>query len=153
MKAFRQSAILEVVGREAIKSQEGLRRRLMTRGFDATQATISRDIKELGLVKRASDGAYQRATQEPLRTADPEHALRRAVIEYLRQIEAVQQLAVLKTDPGQAQLLALAIDRAALPEVVGTIAGDDTVLAIIKDPRRARLLVRRLEEWARGAKS
>ena len=76
--------------------------------------------------------------------------MRRAVAEYLRQIESVQQLAVLKTDPGQAQALALAIDRAALPEVVGTIAGDDTVLAILKDQRRARQLVRRLEAWAKA---
>ena len=149
MKGFRQSAILETVAREPITSQEGLRRRLLARGFDATQATISRDIKELGLFKRASDGAYQRVDGEPARRPDPQGALRRAVIEYLRHIDAVQQLAVLKTDPGQAQLLALAIDRADLPEVVGTIAGDDTVLAISRDARRARSLVKRFEQWAR----
>src|SRR6185295_18140360 len=60
MKARRQAAILELVDRDALRSQEQLRQRLHQRGFDATQATISRDIKELGLVKRAWDGAYQR---------------------------------------------------------------------------------------------
>jgi transcriptional regulator of arginine metabolism len=149
MKAFRQAAILETVAREAITSQEALRLRLRARGLDATQATLSRDIKELGLVKRASDGAYQQVAGEPRKPADPEGALRRAVAEYLRSIAVVQQLLIVKTDPGQAQLLALAIDHAALPEVVGTIAGDDTVLAVSPDARRAKSLRRRLEEWVR----
>ena len=85
------------------------------------QATISRDIKELQLVKRASDGAYERpGTTEGARgLADA--ALRRAIVEYLRRVDLVQQLLVLRTDPGQAQPLALAIDNAELPDVVGTV--------------------------------
>ena len=72
MKARRQNVILELVDREALHSQEQLRRRLHHRGFDATQATISRDIKELGLAKRAGDGAYQRSNAE---ATNPETAL------------------------------------------------------------------------------
>jgi len=147
-KAFRQSAILEVVEREPITSQALLRRRLRTRGFDATQATLSRDIRDLGLVKRAADGAYRRATDAAV-APDPEGTLRRAVAEYVRRAESVQHLIVLRTDPGQASLLALAVDRATLPQVVGTIAGDDTVLTISRDARQAKLLARRFEAWAR----
>jgi transcriptional regulator of arginine metabolism len=148
MKAQRQSAIVDVVQREAISSQELLRRRLRARGFDVTQATLSRDIKELGLVKRASDGSYQRggSTDGP-RPEATEAALRRVAREYLRSYEPVQQLVVLKTDPGVAMILAVALDRANLPEVVGTIGGDDTILVITREPRLAQAFVRQLEEW------
>src|SRR5216110_2927258 len=126
MKSYRQSAILEIVDREAISSQEQLRERLRGRGIDATQATLSRDIRDLGLIKRAADGAYRRAGAELAAAADPEEECRAAVDDYLRRYDVVDQLIVLKTDAGQAQPLAVAIDRAGLAEVVGTIAGDDT---------------------------
>ena len=148
MKSRRQGAILELVDREPLHSQEQLRRRLHQRGFDATQATISRDIKELGLVKRAGDGAYQRPGVD---TTNPETALvalERAVGEFLRDVEHVQQLVVIRTGVGQAQPLALAIDRAQLSEAIGTIGGDDTILVIARDARRAAALARRLERFA-----
>jgi transcriptional regulator of arginine metabolism len=147
MKARRQTAILELVDREPLHSQEQLRRRLRPRGFDATQATISRDIKELGLVKRAGDGAYQRPGAD---TTNPETALtalERAAAEFLRRVERVQQLVVIRTGIGQAQPLAIAIDRAQLPEAVGSIAGDDTILVIARDRKRAAALVKRLESY------
>lgn len=147
-KAFRQSAVLDIVEREPITSQAQLQRRLRVRGFQVTQATLSRDIRDLGLVKRAVDGAYRRPIEAAV-APDPEGTLRRAVAEYLRRVEPVQQMIVLRTDPGQASLLALAVDRATLPQVVGTIAGDDTVLTISRDARQARLLARRFEAWAR----
>src|SRR5436190_22369523 len=112
MKARRQAAILDLVDRDALHSQEQLRQRLHRRGFSATQATISRDIKELGLVKRSGDGAYQRPGAE---TTDPETALtalERAANEFLRSVERVQQLVVIRTGRGQAQALAEALDRA-----------------------------------------
>jgi transcriptional regulator of arginine metabolism len=149
MKARRQSAILELVERDAIPNQELLRRRLRGRGFDVTQATLSRDIKDLGLVKRAADGAYQRPAQEAANPATAQAVVQRLLGEYLNRMERVQQLVVLKTGPGQAQALALAIDRAQLPEVVGTIAGDDTILVIARDAPQARGLERRLEELTR----
>ncbi len=150
MKAFRQAAILEIVATAAVHSQEVLRQHLLSRGFDVTQATLSRDIKELGLVKRASDSAYQRAeVAGPSRTEASEQALRRAVAEYLRGVTTVDQLIVLRTDAGLAQPLAVAIDRAALPEVAGTIAGDDTILVIARGALPAASVAALLEEWAR----
>jgi transcriptional regulator of arginine metabolism len=136
MKARRQAVILEVVDQEALHSQEELRRRLRHRGFNATQATISRDIADLGLVKRAGDGAYQRPGLE---ATSPEMA-RTA-------LERVQQLIVLRTGRGQAQALAEALDRAQLIEAVGTIAGDDTILIIGRDSKRAAALTKRLEMY------
>jgi transcriptional regulator of arginine metabolism len=148
MKAPRQSAILDVVGQEAVRSQEQLRLRLAARGFDVTQATLSRDIKELGLLKRSSDGAYQPAGDNDATPANALDALSRALAEYLINIEPVQQLVVLKTGAGQAQLLALTIDRSRLPEVAGTLAGDDTILIIARDPRSAQAVVKQLRDLA-----
>jgi transcriptional regulator of arginine metabolism len=148
MKARRQDAILELVDRAPLHSQEELRRHLRRQGFRATQATISRDIKELGLVKRAGDGAYQRPALERRDPAAALGALERAAGEFLRAVDRARQLVVLRTGVGQAQPLALAIDRVRLPEVIGTIAGDDTILVITRDTRRAASLVRRLGRYA-----
>jgi transcriptional regulator of arginine metabolism len=148
MKARRQGQILELIDREPLHSQEELRRRLERRGFKATQATISRDIKELGLVKRAGDGAYQRQGEDTASPATVLGALERAASEFLRRVDRVQQIVVVRTGAGQAQPLALALDRAQLPEAVGTIGGDDTILIIARDARRAAALVKRLTEYA-----
>jgi len=148
MKARRQALILEMIDREPLHSQETLARRLQQRGFEVTQATISRDIKELGLVKRSGDGAYQRPGAE---TTDPETALtalERAANEFLRSVERVQQLVVIRTGRGQAQALAEALDRARVPEAVGTIAGDDTILVVARGARPAAALVKRLKEYS-----
>src|SRR3954462_10446627 len=147
MKARRQAIILEVVDREGLHSQEELRKRLRQRGFDGTQATISRDIVALGLVKRAGDGSYQRPGLDATSPELARTALERAASTFLRRIERVQQLIVLRTGRGQAQALAEALDRAQLHEAVGTIAGDDTVLIIGRDSRRAAALVKRLEAY------
>ena len=148
MKSERQAAILEIVDREAITSQEQLRERLRElRGIEATQATLSRDIRDLSLIKRAADGAYRRAGTEATVTVDPELECRTAVDDYLRRYDVVDQLVVLKTDAGQAQPLAVAIDRAGLAEIVGTIAGDDTILVICRSARDAAGLSKRLAEW------
>ena len=148
MKARRQSLILELVDREALHSQEQLKRRLRQRGINATQATISRDIKQLGLVKRAGDGAYQRPGADATSPETARAALERAAAEFLRRADRVQQLIVIRTGIGQAQPLALAIDRARLSEAVGTIAGDDTILVVARDAKRAATLLRRLETYA-----
>ena len=145
MKASRQAAILDLVETEPITSQELLRERLRGQGIEATQATLSRDIRDLGLVKRAADGAYRPARSAESGAAESRAVLERAVRDYLRSQEAVEQLVVLKTDPGQAQPLALAIDRARLPEIVGTIGGDDTILVICRSADHASALMRRLK--------
>jgi transcriptional regulator of arginine metabolism len=148
MKARRQAVILELIDREALHSQEQLRRRLHQRGFDATQATISRDIKELGLAKLAGDGAYRRAGVDVPNPETALAALERAAGQFLRRADRVQQLVVLRTGRGEAQALAEAIDRAQLAEAVGTIGGEDTILVIARDARRAALLAKRLERFA-----
>jgi transcriptional regulator of arginine metabolism len=150
MKARRQSAILEVIQREPVRSQEQLRRRIRAGGFDVTQATLSRDIRELGLVKGGGDGAYRAPGDVAPNGQVARSALQRALGEYLTRIDRVQQLVLLRTGAGQAQLLGVAIDRARLPEVVGTLAGDDTILVIAPDVRRARALVRDLQAAAGG---
>jgi transcriptional regulator of arginine metabolism len=142
MKARRKTVIVELVEREAITSQEQLREKLRERGIDATQATLSRDIRELGLVKRAVDGAYRRAGAEAAGVGG-EAVLRRAVEEYLRTQETIEQLLVLRTDPGQAQPLAIAIDRARLAEIAGTIGGDDTILVICRSAKDATVIAER----------
>jgi transcriptional regulator of arginine metabolism len=144
MKARRQALILELLGRESVRNQEQLRRGLKTLGVNATQATLSRDIKELGLVKRASDGGYQRPTSPPPAASGSASAFSRAVSEFVTGVDRVQQLVILRTGPGQAHAAAVAIDRAQLQDIVGTIAGDDTILVIARDPRRARGLADRL---------
>ena len=148
MKTRRQSAILDVLQHQPVRSQEQLRQRLASRGFDVTQATLSRDIKELGLLKRSSDGAYQPAGAPAAPGATAIGALGRALTEFLVNIEPVQQLVVLKTGAGQAQLLGLAIDRAQLDEVAGTLAGDDTILIIARDPKSADAVVKKLRDLA-----
>jgi transcriptional regulator of arginine metabolism len=142
------TAIRRLVDQEAVHSQEELRQRLATLGFVVTQATLSRDIKELGLVKRTSDGAYRGAGPAEDAPGVAVVALSRALGEFLLSVDVAQQLAVVKTGPGQAQLLALAIDRARLEHVVGTIAGDDTILVVCRDARGAHTTKATLQELA-----
>ena len=152
MKSYRQGLVLELVDREPITSQEQLRERLLAVGIDVTQATLSRDIRDLGLVKAAADGAYKRPlsgdTAAP--AADAAAVLRRAVANSLRKFDVVQQLVVLRTESAQAHPLAEAIDRARLGEVVGTIGGENTILVICRGEPEARAFTRQLEEWVKG---
>ena len=150
MKSRRQSAILEVVEQEAVRSQEQLRQRLASRGFEVTQATLSRDIKELGLLKRSSDGAYQPARRRG--GAGPTTASARSGGRSPNTWSTSSRCSswwCSRPAPGQAQLLGLAIDRARLEEVAGTLAGDDTILIIARDPKNAQLVVKKLRDLAR----
>lgn len=151
MKSFRQSLVLELVDREPITSQEQLRERLRARGIEITQATLSRDIRDLGLVKAAADGAYKRPpTGEVVPGPDAAAVLRRAVAGSLKKFDVVQQLVVLRTESAQAHPLAEAIDRARLAEVVGTIGGENTILVICRGDREAQAFTRQLEAWVKG---
>jgi transcriptional regulator of arginine metabolism len=149
MKSWRQSQILDVIDHEPVASQEELRQRLRERGIGATQATISRDLKELGLVKRAGDGAYARVGSERNGAAVGEH-LRRAVAGLVRGLERVDPLVVVRTDRGQAQGLAEWIDRAQLREVAGTVAGDDTILLVCRGSQAAAAVEARLNDMVKG---
>jgi transcriptional regulator of arginine metabolism len=149
MKSWRQSQILEVIDQDPVASQAALRERLQTRGIAATQATISRDLKELGLVKRAGDGAYVRPGLERGSPAAGEH-LRRAISTLVRNLERIDALLVVKTDRGQAQGLAEWIDRAQLAEVAGTIGGDDTILLVCRGRDAAESLDKRFGAMVKG---
>jgi transcriptional regulator of arginine metabolism len=141
-KPFRQGQILKLVAGEPIANQDQLRRRLAQQGLRVTQATLSRDIRELGLVKTAEGYKPLGAATAP---APNLPALARALREFLRDALPAQNLLVLKTPPGGAQPLAVAVDRARWPEVMGTIAGDDTVLIITESKATCRAVKKRME--------
>ena len=148
MKSWRQSQILDVIDHDAVASQEELRQHLHNRGIEATQATISRDLKELGLVKRAGDGAYVRPGAERSQAGDLQ--LRRSVATLMRGLERVDSMLVIRTDRGQAQGLAEWIDRAQLAEVAGTIGGDDTILLVCRSAAAAEAIERLFNSFASG---
>jgi transcriptional regulator of arginine metabolism len=125
-KSFRQGQILKIIRGKEIYTQEELARELALLGIQTTQVTLSRDMRELGLVKTPE--GYR---QLPAERAGPELAT--VANEYLLDIRLAQNLVVLKTPPGNANPLAVALDREDLNEVVGTVAGDDTVLVITPD--------------------
>lgn len=147
MKAQRQAAILALVRDERIERQEQLRERLLARGIDVTQATLSRDIRELGLAKLVdSDGRSHYAL--PPAADGPHPALEGLVGTLLLSVDGVGPLLVVRTAPGSANVLGSAIDRAGWRDVIGTIAGDDTLLVIARSPRARAALARRLVSLA-----
>jgi transcriptional regulator of arginine metabolism len=123
-KTQRHHAILEVVNRGSVHTQQEIARALARRGVRATQATISRDIQELGLV-RAGSGYRSSAA---------------LVSELVLSIELVEPVAVIRTPPGTANLVARRIDEAALAGVAGTVAGDDTIIAVLRNRGAGRAL-------------
>ena len=141
-KAARQKAILELLHRGPVESQEELQGFLAKRGFEAGQATLSRDIRELGLVKTSEGYSAGRSVTivEPVLPS-----VSRLVREFVVDIRLAQNLIVLKTSVGSAQPVAAAVDAEDWPEVVGTLAGDDTILVISPDNRTAQQLVRRIQ--------
>jgi transcriptional regulator of arginine metabolism len=146
-KKFRQGQILKLLTGEAVASQDDLRRQLIHLGVRVTQATLSRDLRELRLVKTV-DG-YKPLAAAKTEESSPVPALARALKEFLLDIRPAQNMLVLKTPPGGAQPLAAAVDSERWREVAGTLAGDDTVL-IITPSRTARGAVqKRVEEMLR----
>jgi transcriptional regulator of arginine metabolism len=138
-KNFRHGQILKLVRSRGISTQEELARALKAVGIDATQVTLSRDIRELGLVKTA-DGYRELGRESP--------AVQFTALagEFLQDVRLAQNQVVLKTAPGHASSVAVALDDAEWPEVIGTIAGDDTILVICQDSGTAETLRARLLE-------
>jgi transcriptional regulator of arginine metabolism len=136
-KAFRHGQILAVIARQQIHTQEELVSALGTLGLIASQVTLSRDIHELGLVKTPQ--GYRQV--EPAREGP---ALETVALEMLRDVRVAKNLLVLTTLPGTANAFAVALDRARWPEIVGTIAGDDTVLIVSPEDDVAARLRERL---------
>ena len=139
-KSYRQGQILQLIRHRRIHTQEELAGALKSAGIQATQVTLSRDIRELGLVK-TSEG-YRQITAQP---AGPDVAT--VLREFLVDVRVAQHTVLLRTPPGNANALAVALDRAEWPEIVGTIAGDDTVLVVAPDHAVAEKLRRKLLEY------
>ncbi len=141
-KALRHHRILELIAREPMVTQEEMVRRLTQQGLKVTQATLSRDIKELGLAKTAEGYAVPGAAGETAAKPPLAHLLREFVVD----VREAQNLLVVKTTPGSAQPVAAALDAESWPELVGTLAGDDTILAISTSSRSCRQLGKRIRE-------
>lgn len=134
-KSYRQGQIVKLIRGRRLHTQEELAKALRANGIPATQVTLSRDIRELGLVK-TPEGYTQGAPESA--PAGPEVAT--LVREFVRDIRMAQNLLVLRTPPGTANAVAVALDQAEWPEVTGTIAGDDTVLVVAPDAKIADAL-------------
>ena len=144
MKKIRQKAILDLVQSRDIASQEELLENLLARKIDVSQSTLSRDIQELGLGK--SGGVY---TVMGLDSAPPssDESVRRILREFLSDVAVAQNIVVLKTGPAHASTVSRAIDNAGWPEVVGSIAGDDTVFVIVRTTKEGVDLKKRVLEF------
>ncbi len=150
MKQLRQRAIRDLVEQRTIRTQQELAAALRERGFRTTQATISRDVAELGLVKSGRGGTHAYALPPRLREADSsgEDRIRTLLRDMPVEIRDAGTMLVLRTLPGSAHPLAAALDRARWPEVVGSIAGDDTVFVACADRGTLGRVKRRLEQLA-----
>lgn len=146
MKQLRQRSIRDLVDQRPIRTQQELAAALRERGFRTTQATISRDVAELGLVKTTRDGAQVYALPPRLVEAEAsgEDRLRRLLHDLPAEIREAGLLIVVKTLPGSAHPIAAALDRARWPEVAGSIAGDDTVFVAVSDRAALQRVRRRL---------
>jgi transcriptional regulator of arginine metabolism len=142
-KTARHKAILDLLDEGPVESQDSLQQRLERKGFDVGQATLSRDIRDLKLVKGA-DGYRRPGNGSGSDSVLPSvmHLARQFVLE----IRQAQNLLVVKTTVGSAQPVAAALDASHWPEVVGTIAGDDTVLVIATDNKKAQALAEKISE-------
>lgn len=146
MKTVRQVAILDIIEKQDIETQEDLAEALRHRGIGVTQATVSRDIKELRLLKVLSaNGVYKYATADKA-----EHGLSDRLIRMLTDsvlsISSANNLIVIKTLSGSANVAAEALDSLHWPEVLGTLAGDNTILMIIRSNEEAPVIISRVQE-------
>src|SRR3954469_13976778 len=148
-RAGRHARIVELIRGRAVRSQTELAELLAGEGVQVTQATLSRDLEELGAVKVSGAYLIPEDGHRPLRPAEQAPArLLRLLRELLTAVDASGNIAVLRTPPGAAQFLASAMDRSGLPDVAGTIAGDDTIFVVARDPNGGAALAATLADWA-----
>lgn len=146
-KQDRQSVILELVQSHSVDSQEELRRLLRQRGWDVTQATLSRDLRELRLARVPSPNGPRYTVSGAPGGSDGGPGLLAALLPQLvRGIDGVGELIVVRTVIGGAQPVALALDRESWPEVLGTLGGDDTILLVCRSAAARERITRRLKE-------
>ncbi len=148
--AARRRTIRRILSGDAVSSQTALVERLAAAGFDVTQATVSRDLREIGAIKvRDAGGASVYALPAQDEQVDQgwsEHALSRVLVDFALSISSTANLVVIKTPPGAAQVVAGAVDREGLNGVLGTVAGDDTVLVVVEDRVGGWRIAKQLEQ-------
>ncbi|MFZ3130899.1 MAG: arginine repressor [Desulfosporosinus sp.] len=133
MKARRQMKVQEIITKEIIRTQEDLADKLHLSGFNVTQATVSRDIKEMGLIKvPCADDEYRYAVPKEVQPPNLQDRLKRVLRETVVSINDTESLVVIRTIPGNAHALAAVLDNSNWEEIIGTVAGDDTILLVIK---------------------
>jgi transcriptional regulator of arginine metabolism len=148
-RAGRHARIVELIREKAVRSQTELAELLAGEGVQVTQATLSRDLEELNAVKVGGAYLIPEDGTRPLREAENAPArLLRLLRELLTGVDASGNIAVLRTPPGAAQFLASALDRSGLTDIVGTIAGDDTILVVARDVTGGKALADKLADWA-----
>lgn len=140
MKSRRHFAIMDIISNQNVSTQEDLCELLGQRGYDVTQATVSRDIKELKLIKLPDEDGYHYALPETSGPRISHERLRRNFRDAVISINVSENLVVIKTLPGTANAVASTIDAAENTDVLGTIAGDDTILVVARDRERGQLV-------------
>ena len=146
-KRERQTAILETIDSQPVMSQEDLRKLLLRRGWDVTQATLSRDLRELRIARvPTADGARYAVTDGTIE--ESRAALDTLLPQLFMRIDGVSEMAVLRTIPGGAQPIASALDGEGWPDILGTVGGDDTILIICRSVQGRERTVRRLKALA-----
>lgn len=146
-KSSRHAAVLEITGSHAVGSQEELRLRLARRGVHVTQATLSRDLRELGLVRVPTDAGARYARQGTL-ADEAKPSLGALLPQLFASISGVGELVVLRTVASGAQPISEAIDAENWPEILGTIAGENTILVVCRSGPARRTVVARLTDLA-----
>ncbi len=147
MKTKRQQALLDVIRHRHIETQEELTAVLREAGFAVTQATVSRDIKELRLIKTlGADGRYYYASVTPSRPEEASVKLHTLFHDAVVQVDRAVNIAVVKTISGTAGAVCTAIDAMHLPSIVGSLAGDDTIILVVRSENEAVALCERLRE-------
>ncbi|GAA0809294.1 arginine repressor [Spirilliplanes yamanashiensis] len=148
-RTARHARIVELIRNTYVRSQTELADLLAGDGYQVTQATLSRDLEELGAVKVSGSYLIPEDGHRPLRQAEqPPARLQRLLRELLTSVDSSGNIAVLRTPPGAAHYLASALDRTGLYEVAGTIAGDDTILVVAREATGGRDLAAKLAGWA-----
>ncbi len=148
-KRDRQSAVLDLLGRHQVASQEDLKRLLAEEGWKVTQATLSRDLRDLGVV-RAFSGEGARYLLPEMVADDSKPSLDNLLPQFFSRVDGVGELIVLHTLPGGAQPIAEAVDAQGWPEVIGTLGGENTILIVCRSGSAREALTRRLRELANG---
>ena len=138
---YRRTQIVDLLRAEEVETQEDLRRKLARRGIHVTQATVSRDVEELGLIKTRTGYRLPEAT-EPV--APPQPTLAIVLKEFLTEARAAANLVIVKTRPGNAHSVAVALDANPWEGVVGTVAGDDTIFIATPNARRAEVIRKKI---------